>query len=56
MGPMVTGPILSQTGLDLPMQPGTGAVILGVGLIIVAIVAYDIYRQHWQTEEGKNVN
>lgn len=46
----------SQSGLNLPMQPETGAVVLGVGFVVVAIVAYDIYRQHWRAEGGSDVN
>lgn len=37
----------SRTGLDLPLNPETGAIILGVGLLVLVIITYDMYRQHW---------
>lgn len=36
-----------HSGLDLPLQPETGAVILGIGLVVLVVITYDIYRQHW---------
>ncbi|MFY4812612.1 hypothetical protein ACOJIV_07970 [Haloarcula sp. AONF1] len=37
----------AKSGLDLPFPPDTGAAVLGVGLVILAVITYDIYQQHW---------
>ncbi len=37
----------SQTGLDLPLNTETGAVILGIGFVVLVVITYDIYMQHW---------
>lgn len=37
----------SQPGLDLPIGPETGVMILGIGFVVLLIVTYDFYRQHW---------
>jgi hypothetical protein len=28
-----------------------GAIVLGAGLVVLAVITYDIYQQHW-TGEG----
>ncbi|MFB6223541.1 MAG: hypothetical protein ABEH86_07695 [Haloarcula sp.] len=33
-------------GPDLPFPPDTGAAVLGVGLVVLAVITYDIYLQH----------
>lgn len=40
----VPGAVL-HSGLDLPLATGTATIVLGVGLVVVALVAYDAYRQ-----------
>jgi hypothetical protein len=37
----------SESGLNLPVPPETGAAILGLGFVVLAVIAYDIYRQHY---------
>lgn len=37
----------SQLAQDLPVGPETGAVILAIGLAVLVVIAYDVYRQHW---------
>jgi len=37
----------SQSGLNLPVAPETGAAILGFGVVVLSVIAYDIYRQHY---------
>ncbi|EMA16095.1 hypothetical protein C442_19184 [Haloarcula amylolytica JCM 13557] len=27
-----------------------GAMVLGVGLVVLAVITYDIYQQHWNGE------
>ncbi|GGK76265.1 hypothetical protein GCM10009006_30360 [Haloarcula argentinensis] len=48
---MLTTLMHAESGLDLPFPPDTGAAVLGVGLVILAVITYDIYQQHW-TGEG----
>ncbi|WP_336358207.1 hypothetical protein [Haloarcula sp. CGMCC 1.6347] len=48
---MLTIPIHSESGLNLPFPPDMGAMVLGVGLVVLAVITYDIYQQHWN-EEG----
>jgi hypothetical protein len=40
------------SGLDLPFPPDTGAAVLGVGLVVLVVITYDIYQQHWAGEES----
>lgn len=47
---MGLSPIHSQTGLDLPLAPETGILVLVVALFVCAVIAYDIYRYHWVKE------
>lgn len=36
----------SGTALDLPLPPGIALGILAVGLVVLAVVAYDAYRSY----------
>ncbi|MGB9953015.1 MULTISPECIES: hypothetical protein [unclassified Haloarcula] len=47
---MLTIPIHSEPGLNLPFPPDMGAAVLGVGLVVLAVITYDIYQQHWAGE------
>ena len=47
---MSTIPIHSESGLNLPFSPDMGAMVLGVGLVVLAVITYDIYQQHWSGE------
>lgn len=40
----------SRTGLDLPLSPDTGAVVLALGVVVLAVITYDAYRQYWAGE------
>lgn len=40
----------SGSGLDLPFPPDTGAAVLGVGFVVLVVITYDIYLQHWAGE------
>ena len=42
--------IHSGTGLNLPLAPETGVAVLGAGLVVLTVLAYDIYRQHYAGE------
>jgi hypothetical protein len=48
---MLTTLMHMDSGLNLPFPPDTGAAVLGVGLVVLAVITYDIYQQHW-TGEG----
>jgi len=48
---MLTIPMHAESGLDLPFPPDMGAIVLGAGLVVLAVITYDIYQQHW-TGEG----
>lgn len=39
-------PVL-HTGVSPALSPALGSVVLGVGAVILAVIAYDIYRQQW---------
>ncbi|QIO21903.1 hypothetical protein [Haloarcula sp. JP-L23] len=43
-------PIHSRTGIDLPLSPDAGAMFLAIGVVVVAVITYDIYRQHYRSE------
>jgi len=49
---MLTTPMHTGSGLDLPFPPDTGAAVLGVGLVVLVVITYDIYLQHWAGEES----
>ncbi|MFC6989487.1 hypothetical protein ACFQJD_13655 [Haloplanus sp. GCM10025708] len=36
----------ARTALDLPLSPGVALGILAVGLVVLAVVAYDAYRSY----------
>ncbi|MDS0223194.1 hypothetical protein NDI54_17765 [Haloarcula sp. S1AR25-5A] len=40
----------TESGLDLPFPPDTGAAVLGVGIVVLVVITYDIYQQHWAGE------
>lgn len=40
----------SGSGLDLPFPPDMGAAVLGVGFVVLVVITYDIYQQHWAGE------
>lgn len=40
----------TDSGLDLPLPPDVGAAVLGVGLVVLVVITYDIYQQHWAGE------
>ncbi|MEF8829298.1 MAG: hypothetical protein V5A49_09695 [Haloarcula sp.] len=42
----------TESGLDLPLPPDVGAAVLGVGLVVLVVITYDIYQQHWAGEES----
>jgi len=42
----------SRTGLNLPFPLDVGAVVLLVGLVVLAVIGYDAYRNY--TFEGGN--
>ncbi|AAV46258.1 hypothetical protein BDK61_2331 [Haloarcula quadrata] len=44
---MLTTLMHSESGLNLPFPPDMGAAVLGVGLVVLAVITYDIYQQHW---------
>lgn len=47
----MTLPVMhSQSGLDLPVTLEMGATILGLGFVVLTIITYDIYRQHYAGE------
>jgi hypothetical protein len=37
--------VVLHSGLDLPLATETAKTVLGVGLFVVAVVAYDAYQQ-----------
>lgn len=37
--------VVLHAGADLPLSMDAAMAILGVGLVVVAVVAYDAYRQ-----------
>lgn len=37
----------ARPGQDLPVAPETGAIVLAIGVVVLTVIAYDIYRQHW---------
>ncbi|MBX0322212.1 hypothetical protein EGH21_04100 [Halomicroarcula sp. F13] len=47
---MGLSPIHSRTGLDLPLAPDTGAVFLAIGVLVVLVIGYDIYQEHYSSE------
>lgn len=47
---MGLSPIHSRTGLDLPLPPDIGAVFLAIGVVVVLVIGYDIYSQHYRSE------
>jgi hypothetical protein len=44
---MLATSLHAQPGQDLPVAPETGAIVLAIGLVVLTIIAYDIYTQHW---------
>lgn len=50
---MLTPIIHSESGLNLPFPPDLGATVLGVGVVVLFVIAYDIYRQQWLKEGGR---
>lgn len=38
--------IVAHAGLDLPLSTATATVVLGIGFVVVAVVALDAYRRH----------
>ncbi len=49
--PRMSLPIMhTDAGIGLPIRPETGMVILGIGVAVLAVISYDIYRQHWPME------
>ncbi|GCF14702.1 hypothetical protein Harman_26370 [Haloarcula mannanilytica] len=47
---MLTIPMHAESGLNLPFPPDMGAMVLGAGLVVLAVITYDIYQQHWAGE------
>ncbi len=39
--------VVLHSGLDLPLATETAIAILGIGLVVVAVVAYDAYHQRF---------
>lgn len=49
----MSSPVLhSSSGLDLPLSPELGRAFLAVGVLVLLIIAYDVYRN--QSLEGEN--
>lgn len=47
---MLTTLLHSRAGPDFPFPPDMGAAVLGVGLVVLVVITYDIYQQHWAGE------
>lgn len=36
-----------HTGVSPALSPGVGSLVLAAGAVVLAVIAYDIYRQQW---------
>ncbi|MFW6435215.1 MAG: hypothetical protein ACOCY1_02440 [Halovenus sp.] len=45
---MLATSLHAQQGQDLPVAPETGVVVLAIGLVVLTVIVYDIYTQHWR--------
>lgn len=42
--PLVAHTVVAHAGLDLPLSPDIALPIMGVGVLVLAAVAYDAYQ------------
>jgi len=42
---------MHSEGPNLPLSVDAGAAFLGLGLIVLVVITYDIYRQHYSEGE-----
>lgn len=45
-------PLMHSEGPNLPLSVDAGAAFLGAGVVVLAVITYDIYRQHYSKGEG----
>jgi len=39
--------LLLHSGVSPALSPAVGSLVLGVGAVVLSVIAYDIYKQQW---------